>query len=377
VKYIDEFRDPKLAASLLADIHARMPDRPPDNPLKLMEVCGGHTHAIHRAGLPSLLPDSLELVHGPGCPVCVTPTGRIDDAVVLASEEKSILCTFGDAARAPGSKGSLLDAKATGADVRVVYSPLDALALAETHPDREVVFFAVGFETTAPAVAATIVRARRQGIPNFSVLSNHVLVVPGLKAILARPGSKLEGFIGPGHVSCTIGSEPYRFIPEEHGLPIVISGFEPLDLLQALLMLLDQLTQGRCEVENQYQRAVQPHGNPTAKAIISQVFTARPHFAWRGLGPVPGGGLRLRDEFAAFDAEERFSLPGKSVPDPKACRCGEVLVGAKKPWECGAFATRCTPENPLGACMVSSEGACAASYAYEHRRQVSWEKATG
>ncbi len=361
MRYVDEFRDPEAARRLLADIATLAAGQPPR---KLMEVCGGHTHAIYRHGIEALLPDTIELVHGPGCPVCVIPMGRVDDAIAIASTDGVTLCCFGDMMRVPGGRSSLLDAKARGADVRVVYSPLDALALAEREPQLDVVFLAVGFETTAPSTAVTLLQARERQVENFSVFCNHVTIVPPLKAILDSPGLELDGFLGPGHVSTVIGTRPYRFVPEEYGRPLVTAGFEPVDILQAVLMLLRQLEEGRCEVENQYRRVVADAGNPRALELLRQVFVVRPHFEWRGLGFIAQSALALRPELSAWDAERRFDVPGVRVADPKACQCGEVLKGALRPWECKVFGTACTPETPIGTCMVSSEGACAAYYNY-------------
>ena len=361
MKYVDEFRDPKAAERLLADIAELAAGQPPR---KFMEVCGGHTHAIYRHGIESLLPDEVELVHGPGCPVCVIPMGRVDDAVAVARTEGVTLCCFGDMLRVPGGASSLLEAKAEGADVRVVYSPLDALALAEREPGRNVVFLAVGFETTAPSTAITLLQARERQVANFSVFCNHVTIIPPLKAILDSPGLELDGFLGPGHVSTVIGTGPYRFVPERHGKPLVTAGFEPVDILQAVLMLLRQLDEGRCEVENQYRRVVPDGGNRKALELLRQVFTLRPHFEWRGLGFIAQSALAIGPDFAPWDAERRYEVPGIRVADPKACQCGEVLKGALRPWECKVFGTACTPETPIGTCMVSSEGACAAYYNY-------------
>lgn len=360
MRFVDEYRDPQAAAALLDRIRTLAPSAPS----RFMEVCGGHTHTIYRHGLEQLLPPEVELVHGPGCPVCVIPLGRVDDAIALATTPGVTLATFGDLLRVPGSTGSLLDAKARGADVRIVYSPLDALALAVDHPDREVVFFAVGFETTAPSTARTVLRARDDGVANFSAFVNHVTIGPPLRAILSAPDAGLDGLIGPGHVSTVLGLEPYRFVAEELGTPIVVAGFEPLDLLDAVARLLTQRIEGRCEVENQYGRVVRPEGNPVARALLDEAFVTRPSFEWRGLGALPDSGLALRPELAAWDAEARFALPRRSVADPRACQCGEVLRGALKPWECKVFGTACTPEHPIGTCMVSSEGACAAYHRY-------------
>jgi hydrogenase expression/formation protein HypD len=360
MKYVDEYRDPALAQRIAAEI-AQLSDR---RTLKLMEVCGGHTHTIYKHGLEEILPRSIDLVHGPGCPVCVLPMGRIDDAIAIAEREGVIFATFGDMMRVPGSKGSLLDARARGADVRFVYSPLDALKLARQHPEREVVFFAIGFETTTPSTAVTLLRARAEGVRNFSIFCNHVLVIPAIKAILDSPDLRLDGFIGPGHVSMVIGMRPYEFIARERGKPVVISGFEPLDILQSVAMLVRQISAGRAEVENQYTRVVPPEGNLRALEAMAQTMELRPTFEWRGLGMIADSALKLRPEFAPWDAEQRFAVPGVRVADPSACQCGEVLRGALKPWECKVFGTACTPEMPLGTCMVSSEGACAAYFNY-------------
>jgi hydrogenase expression/formation protein HypD len=327
-----------------------------------MEVCGGHTHTIYRHGIEHVLPEEVELVHGPGCPVCVIPMGRVDDAIAIAETPGVIFTSFGDMMRVPGSNGNLLGAKARGADVRFVYSPLDALQIAVENPERNVVFFAVGFETTAPSTAVTLLRARELAVTNFHVFSNHVTIVPPIKAILESPDLRLDGFLGPGHVSTVVGNRPYRFVPEKYGKPIVTAGFEPLDILQAIVMLLMQIRQGRCEVENQYSRVVRDEGNPRALQILAEVFELRPHFEWRGLGFISQSALRLRADFAQWDAELKYQVPGVRVADPKACQCGEVLKGVIKPWECKVFGTACTPETPIGTCMVSSEGACAAYY---------------
>ncbi|MCY4068718.1 MAG: hydrogenase formation protein HypD [Acidimicrobiaceae bacterium] len=361
MKYVDEFRDPEAARRLLDEIAAQASDQPAR---KFMEVCGGHTHAIYRHGLEALLPASIELIHGPGCPVCVIPMGRVDDAIAVAGIDSVTMCCFGDMLRVPGKDSNLLEAKARGADVRVVYSPLDALALAERLPDRQVVFLAVGFETTAPSTAVTLVQARRRDVANFSVFCNHVTIVPPLKAILDSPGLDLDGFLGPGHVSTVIGTRPYRFVAEHYGRPLVTAGFEPVDILQAVQMLLKQLAEGRCEIENQYRRVVSDDGNKRALQLLREAFVVRPHFEWRGLGFIAQSALAVAPEFSAWDAEERFAVPGVRVADPKACQCGEVLKGALRPWECKVFGTACTPETPIGTCMVSSEGACAAYYNY-------------
>ncbi|WP_419907776.1 hydrogenase formation protein HypD [Candidatus Poriferisodalis sp.] len=359
MKFVDEFRDPQAAQRLLVDI-ATAADGQPTR--KFMEVCGGHTHAIYRHGIEDLLPSSIELIHGPGCPVCVIPMGRVDDAISVAQSDGVTMCCFGDMMRVPGSSSTLLEAKARGADVRVVYSPLDALALAERSPGRNVVFLAVGFETTAPSTAVTLLQARERNVKNFSVFCNHVTIVPPLKAILDSPGLDLDGFLGPGHVSTVIGTRPYRFVPEQYSRPLVTAGFEPVDILQGVLMLLRQLADGRCTVENQYRRVVSDGGNPTALALLREVFVLRPHFEWRGLGFIAQSALAISPEFTGWDAELLYDVPGVRVADPKACQCGEVLKGALRPWECKVFGTACTPETPIGTCMVSSEGACAAYY---------------
>lgn len=360
MKYVDEFRDSRLA-SHLAEAIAQLN---PEQPLKLMEVCGGHTHTIYKHGIEDLLPPTIDLVHGPGCPVCVLPMGRIDDAIALAHTEGVIFTTFGDMMRVPGSNGSLLDARAQGADVRFVYSPLDALKIAQQNPERQVIFFAIGFETTAPSTAVTLLRAQAEQIRNFSIFCNHITVVPPIKAILDSPDLRLDGFVGPGHVSMVIGMQPYEFIARDYGKPVVISGFEPLDIIQSVYMLVKQISEGRSEVENQYIRVVRPEGNVKALQAMERTMELRPTFEWRGLGSIPYSALKLRPAYKAWDAEERFAVPGMCVADPTACQCGEVLKGAIKPWECRVFGTACTPETPIGTCMVSSEGTCAAYYNY-------------
>src|SRR6202050_4151473 len=358
MRFVDEYRDPTAARALVA----RNTERAGDEQFKLREVCGGHPPPIYRHGIEHVLPASIELVHGPGCPVCVIPMGRVDDAIAVAKAPNVIFTSFGDMMRVPGSRGNLLQAKAEGADIRFVYSPLDALRIAVDNPTREVVFFAVGFETTAPSTALTLLQARARQVDNFSVFSNHVTIVPPVKAILESPDLRLDGFLGPGHVSTVIGQRPYRFVPAQYRKPLVTAGFEPLDILQTIFMLLGQIREGRCEVENQYSRVVREEGNPRALAVLAEVFELRPHFEWRGLGFIAQRALKLRPEFAAFDAELRYEGPGLVVSDPKACQCGEVLKGVIKPWECKVFGTACTPETPIGTCMVSSEGACAAYY---------------
>jgi hydrogenase expression/formation protein HypD len=366
MKYVDEFRNPQAAQALLLQITPLAQQLAADwgRPIKLMEVCGGHTHAIFKYGLERLLPDCLELVHGPGCPVCIMPRGRLDDAIAIAQQPGVIFTTFGDAMRVPGSQSTLLQARAQGADIRMVYSPLDALQIARENPAQPVVFFAIGFETTAPSTALTVLQAEQEGIQNFSLFCNHVLVVPALEALLQNPDLQLDGFIGPGHVSTVIGLEPYQIIAEQYHRPLVVSGFEPVDLLQAIWMVLQQLVEGRHQVENQYTRLVPAAGNAVALAALQQVFRVRSAFEWRGLGDIPHSGFQIRPEYAQFDAERQFFIPGQQVADHRACQCGEILKGVLKPWQCKVFGTACTPENPIGACMVSSEGACAAYYKY-------------
>jgi hydrogenase expression/formation protein HypD len=361
MRYVDEFRDAALGRAVAGEILATVEV---GRHYKVMEVCGGHTHSIYKYGVDDLLPANVELVHGPGCPVCVIPMGRVDDGIALAHEPGVIFTCFGDMMRVPGSRGTLLEAKAEGADVRMVYSPLDALRIARSEPDRQVVFFAIGFETTAPSTALTLKRAKAEGVTNFSVVCNHVTIVPPLRALLDSPDLRLDGFIGPGHVATVVGARPFEFIAAEYERPVVISGFEPLDLLQSIHMILRQLAEGRCAVENQYSRVVPHEGNQRALEAMAEVFALRPHFEWRGLGFISQSALRLSDAYADLDAELRWSMPGVRVADPKACQCGEVLKGVIKPWECKVFGTACTPEHAIGTCMVSPEGACAAYYNY-------------
>ena len=360
MKFVDEYRDPTMATRISADI-ARLSE---GRSLKLMEVCGGHTHTIYKHGVEDVLPPNIDLVHGPGCPVCVLPMGRIDDAIAIAETDNVIFTTFGDMMRVPGSRKSLLDAKADGADVRFVYSPLDALKLARQHPDKQVVFFAIGFETTAPSTAVTLLRAQAENIQNFSIFCNHVTIIPAMKAILDSPDLRLDGFIGPGHVSMVIGLRPYTFVARDHHKPVVMAGFEPLDIIQSVHMIVTQISEGRAEIENQYARVVRPEGNTKALEAMGRTMELRPFFEWRGLGFITHSALKLRPEFAPWDAELRFQVPGLRVADPKACQCGEVLKGVIKPWECKVFGTACTPETPIGTCMVSPEGACAAYFNY-------------
>jgi hydrogenase expression/formation protein HypD len=368
MKYIDEFRDGALAQRLAAAIRA---EAHPARVYRLMEFCGGHTHAIHRYGVQDLLPPNVQMIHGPGCPVCVLPMSRIDLAVALARRDDVILCSYGDMLRVPGSKSaSLLLARAEGADVRVVYSSLDALAVARAHPERQVVFFAIGFETTTPPTAVAILRAREDGLDNFSVFCNHVLTPAAMDAILRSPDVRIDGFIGPAHVSTVIGSAPYETFAREFRKPVVIAGFEPLDVMQSILMLIRQLNAGRAEVENEYTRAVTRAGNRKAQDLVAEVFELRREFEWRGLGMVPHSGLRVRDAYAAFDAERRFDVHEHAWADNKACLCGAVLRGVKEPRDCRLFGTVCTPEMPVGPCMVSAEGACAAHYTYGRSREA-------
>ncbi len=366
MKYVDEFRDPKKAKFLINDINLLVEqiDICKQRPLQIMEVCGGHTHTIFRYGIEQMLPDTIEMVHGPGCPVCVLPMGRVDDCVALAEHPNVIFTTFGDAMRVPGSKKSLLQAKAEGADIRMIYSPLDALDIAKKNPDKQIIFFAIGFETTMPSTALTVLAAEKAGIKNFSLFCNHITIVPTVKAILDSPELLLDGFVGPGHVSMVIGNKPYEFISKHYKKPLVVAGFEPLDILQSVWMLLKQIIEGRCEVENQYQRIVPEEGNKEALDAINKVFELREFFEWRGLGSIDHSGIRVKEAYAHYDAEKKFSVPNLKIADPKACQCGEVLKGVIKPWECKVFGTACTPEIPLGALMVSSEGACAAYFNY-------------
>lgn len=358
MKLVDEFRD-KDRARRVADELARVATRP----WVLMEVCGGQTHSILRYGLDSLLPAGVELVHGPGCPVCVTPVALIDRAQAIAARPETTLASFGDMLRVPGSAGSLYDVKAQGGDVRVVYSPLDALRLAERHPERQVVFFAVGFETTAPANAGAVLMAHARRVPNFSILVSHVLVPPALTAILAAPDNRVQAFLGPGHVCAVMGTAEYEALADRHRVPIAIAGFEPVDILAGVLACVRALEEGRHGAENHYPRAVGPAGNPRARAAVEQVFEVVDR-DWRGIGTIPSSGLALRPAFAAYDATRRFPDPAAPRPESPDCRAGEVLRGLLKPPACPAFGTTCTPEHPLGATMVSSEGACAAYFSY-------------
>ncbi|MGQ0709983.1 MAG: hydrogenase formation protein HypD [Rhodoferax sp.] len=368
MKYIDEFRDGDVARTLAAKIAATVR---PERSYSFMEFCGGHTHAISRYGLSDLLPPTVRMVHGPGCPVCVLPIGRVDMAIRLALEHGVILCTYGDTLRVPASNGlSLLKAKARGGDIRMVYSTLDALRIARDNPRKQVVFFGIGFETTTPPTALAIQQAAREGLQNFSVLCCHVLTPAAITQILESPEVRqwgtvpIDGFIGPAHVSTVIGSRPYEHFADEYRKPVVIAGFEPLDVMQAIFMLVRQVNEGRCEVENEFARAVTRDGNVKAQDRVAEVFELRRAFEWRGLSVVPYSALRIRAAYAQWDAEKRFPLPYQSVPDNKACECGAILRGVKRAQDCKLFGTVCTPENPIGSCMVSSEGACAAHYSY-------------
>ncbi len=361
MKYVDEFRDPALITTVAHEI-ARTVD--PARHYRIMEVCGGHTHAIYRHGLRDVLPDNVELVHGPGCPVCVLPTGRVDDGLAIAVQPDTILTCFGDMMRVPGTKGTPLELKARGADIRMVYSPLDALKLAQDNPSKHVCFFAIGFETTAPSTALTVLRARELGVKNFSVFVNHVTIVPAIRAILDSPDMRLDGFVGPGHVATITGCRPYEFIAQHYGKPVAVAGFEPLDLLEGILMVLRQIRAGEAKVENQYKRIVPWEGNPAALRALAAVFALRPYFEWRGLGFISQSALKLKPSFADYDAEVHFALPNVRVTDPRAAQCGEILKGVLKPPQCKLFGKECNPEHPVGALMVSSEGACAAYYRY-------------
>lgn len=374
MKYIDEFRDGKLAAKIAARLET---EARTGHHYRFMEFCGGHTHAIARYGITDLLPEAVQMIHGPGCPVCVLPIGRVDQAIRLALEHEVMLCTYGDVMRVPASEQlSLLKAKSRGADIRMVYSAADALDLARQHPGREVVFLAIGFETTTPPTAVVIQQAALEQLHNFSVLCNHVLTPSAIAHILQSPAkdqlgsAPIDGFVGPAHVSIVIGYAPYEAFARDYEKPVVISGFEPLDVMQSILMLVRQVNDGRAEVENQFTRAVSRDGNKRAMDVISDVFAVRDSFEWRGLGEVPSSALRIRDTYMSFDAEHRFSLTFESVSDHRKCECGAILRGVKQPVDCTLFAKVCTPENPMGSCMVSSEGACAAHYSYGRFRDI-------
>ena len=368
MKYVDEYRDGDKARDIAAAIAAEVR---PDRSYALMEFCGGHTHAISRYGIEDLLPSNVRMIHGPGCPVCVLPIGRIDDAIRLAKRPEVTLCTYADLMRVPASGGlSLMKAKAAGADIRMVYSSLDAIRIAEANPERQVVFFAIGFETTTPPTAVALKAAEAKGLKNFSIYCNHVLTPVAMRAILDMPPTPdeppiaIEGFVGPSHVSTIIGMEPYEVFARDYRKPVVIAGFEPLDVMYAILMLVRQVNEQRAEVENQYIRAVRADGNRVAIDLCDEVFELRDSFEWRGLGEVPKSALKLRDAFAFYDAEKRFAIETQPAEDNPACECGAILRGQKKPADCRLFGTVCTPETPTGACMVSSEGACAAHWTY-------------
>ncbi|TRW97168.1 hydrogenase formation protein HypD [Candidatus Methylobacter oryzae] len=363
MKYISEFRQQDLAQQLAKAI-AQTVD--PNRHYRLMEFCGGHTHAIFRYGVQDLMPANVEFIHGPGCPVCVLPTGRIDNAIQLAERPEVILCTYADLIRVPATgRNSLLKAKAGGSDIRMVYSTQDALKIARENPDKQVVFFAIGFETTTPPTAVAIKQAQAEGLTNFTVFCNHVLTPAAMQAILDAPQPvAIDAFLGPSHVSTVIGSQPYEIFAERYNKSIVIAGFEPLDVMQSALMLIRQLNEGRHEVENEYSRAVTREGNQKAQALVREVFELRPQFEWRGLGLIPDSALKLKADYADFDAERRFDMPAIQASDVKGCECPAILRGAKKPQDCKLLGTVCTPENPMGSCMVSSEGACAAYWSY-------------
>lgn len=367
MKYVDEYRDADAAEKLRRAIH-----KITTREWTLMEVCGGQTHAIVKFGIDELLPDKITLVHGPGCPVCVTPLELIDKAIQIASRENVIFCSFGDMLRVPGSEKDLLMVKAAGGDVRIVYSPLDAVKIARENPGKQVVFFAVGFETTAPANAMAVHQAKLTGVGNFSILVSHVLVPPAIEAVLSSPECRVKGFLAAGHVCAVMGFTEYEPLAAKYRVPIVVTGFEPLDILHGVYLCVKQLEEGRCEVENQYARAVRKEGNTAAQNLVKKVFRIVPR-KWRGVGEIPASGLGLTEEYAAFDAETRFEVAGYTTEEPAECISGLVLQGIKKPSECTAFGTRCTPEHPFGATMVSNEGACAAYYRY--RRHLAKEKA--
>jgi hydrogenase expression/formation protein HypD len=368
MKYIDEFRDGTLARKLAADIARAVQ---PGRSYGLMEFCGGHTHAIFRYGIPGLLPANVNMIHGPGCPVCVLPVGRVDNAIELANTPGVILCSYGDMLRVPGSnRMNLLKAKAGGADVRMVYSSADALAIARENPAKKVVFFAIGFETTTPPTAVVIRQAHELGLGNFSVFSNHVLTPAAISAIMASGEARVDGIVGPAHVSTVIGSRPYEPFAAKYRMPVVIAGFEPLDMMQAILMLVRQINRGRAEVENEFTRAVSRDGNLKAQDLVEEVFELRKTFEWRGLGWVPESALQIREKYTAFDAERHFELSRISVADHRSCECSAIIRGVKNPLDCKLFGSACTPDNPIGSCMVSSEGACAAYYTYGRYREA-------
>lgn len=372
MRYIHEFRDGRTATAL-AELIKSEADTHRD--YYFMEFCGGHTHAVFRHGIPDLLPDNINLVHGPGCPVCVLPIARLDQAIELATREDIILASYGDMLRVPGSRNrSLFKARSQGADIRIMQSTAEAVSLAQQNPERHVVLFAIGFETTTPPTALAVLQAEKLGLQNFSVLCNHVLTPSAIQSILDAPEVRelgqvrVDGFIGPSHVSTIIGSRPYEYFAEEYERPVVIAGFEPLDVLAAIHMLVKQINEGRAVVENQFTRGVTRNGNIKAQQMVADVFELRTTFEWRGLGQIPYSGLRLKQRFERFDAEKIFNLPDKPVQENKACQCPSIIRGVKKPLDCPIFGTVCTPRNPIGSCMVSAEGACAAWYKYRYRR---------
>jgi len=374
MKYISEFRDAAIARGLSKKIFAEVQ---PGQDYRFMEFCGSHTHAIFRHGLQDLLPPSIQLIHGPGCPVCVLPINRLNMAIYLALKSRVILCSYGDMIRVPGKDGiSLETVRASGADVRIVYSVMDALETARKNPKRKIVFFAIGFETTAPPTALALEIAKNENLHNFYVFCNHVLTPGAISGVLDNPEIRslgsitIDGFIGPAHVSAVIGSQPYEYFAEEYEKPVVIAGFEPLDILQAILMLVRQMNAGKSVVENEYSRAVNHQGNKKSKQLVARTFELRRRFQWRGLGSIPYSGLKIKSEYEAWDAEKQFKIPEQHIPDHKACECAAVLRGVKKPPECKVFGLRCTPQTPLGSCMVSSEGACAAYYTYGRFRDI-------
>ncbi|WP_413285355.1 hydrogenase formation protein HypD [Vibrio sp. MA40-2] len=365
--YVDEYRDPTLAKAIIDNINNALLAIPDNKkPLQIMEVCGGHTHTLFKFGLIQLLPKDIEFVHGPGCPVCVLPKSRLDQCIAIAEIDNTILCTFGDAMRVPGSNGSLLDAKSRGCDVRIVYSPMDALLLAEKNPHKQIIFFGLGFETTMPATAMTVLQAEQKQINNFKLFCQHITLMPTLQALLNQKEIRIDGFLLPGHLSMIIGTQPYQPLVDTYSKPSVVTGFEPLDMLQAILMLVTQFKQSRCEIENQYSRVVKKQGNTQALKAMAQVFKTKQSSEWRGLGMIKKSGIKLSKNFIHFDAEHYFQPKTYTASDPQGSRCGEVLSGLCKPTDCPLFADNCIPENAIGALMVSSEGACAAYYNYSY-----------
>lgn len=363
MKYLDEFRDPILAKNLLEEIK-----RLSKGNWNIMEVCGGQTHSLVKHGITQMLPENINMIHGPGCPVCVTPLQLIDKAIYLAERKDVTLCSFGDMIRVPGSEKSLLEAKAEGADIRILYSPLEAVQIAQANPDKEVVFFAVGFETTAPANALSVFQAKQLGLQNYSILTSHVLVPPAIEAIMNDPECQIDAFLGAGHVCAIMGMEAYPRLVDKHGIPIVITGFEPIDLLQGVLMAVKQLEQGKTDLENQYARVVNPEGNSSAIDLINKIFEIRDR-EWRGIGNIPQSGYELKAEYQDYDANLKFNIDLEPVSESEKCIAGQILKGIKKPYECAAFGKECQPQSPLGAPMVSSEGACAAYYHFSNYQQ--------